>query len=158
MRRGDWRIDPEDASADADRRRSSKRDGVSGDQNRSTNDDVDGRDDEREFDTPDDQTEGGLSPDEQREILAGDPVRVPIEPEIDLHSFLPSEIKSVVEEYLEEAVSAGFAEVKIIHGRGIGFWRERIRELLANSPHVISYRDAPPGFGGWGATIVRLRV
>jgi DNA-nicking Smr family endonuclease len=84
-------------------------------------------------------------------------VVVPIEDAIDLHPFRPKEIRSVVESYLEAAVDAGFHEVRLIHGRGIGVQREIIRSLLSRHPDVEAFHDAPPGHGGWGATIVRLR-
>ena len=85
-----------------------------------------------------------------------EPVRVPIEDHIDLHPFRPRDVRSVVESYLEEAVAAGFREVRLIHGRGIGVQREIVRSLLDRHPAVESFRDAPPERGGWGATVVRL--
>ena len=92
------------------------------------------------------------------EIAAEDLVRIPIEDVLDLHSFQPKEIASVVEEYLEAARRAGFHEVRIIHGRGVGVQREVVRAILARTPFVVSFGDAPPGAGGWGATLVRLRI
>jgi dsDNA-specific endonuclease/ATPase MutS2 len=83
---------------------------------------------------------------------------LPLEDFIDLHSFRPKEVGSVVESYLEEAIAAGFEEVRLIHGRGIGVQREIIRSLLSKHPAVLDYADAPAGRGGWGATIVRLRL
>ena len=83
---------------------------------------------------------------------------LPIERHIDLHPFRPREIGSVVESYLEEALAAGFDEVRLIHGLGIGVQREILRSLLSRHPAVESYADAPPERGGWGATVVRLRV
>jgi dsDNA-specific endonuclease/ATPase MutS2 len=83
-------------------------------------------------------------------------VHLPIEDYIDLHPFRPREVRSVVESYLEQAVEAGFREVRLIHGRGIGVQREIIRSLLSKHPDVESFADAPPGRGGWGATVVRL--
>jgi len=85
-------------------------------------------------------------------------VHVPIEDSMDLHPFRPRDVRSVVESYLEEAVAAGFREVRLIHGRGIGVQREIVRSLLSKHPDVESFADAPPGRGGWGATLVRLRV
>jgi dsDNA-specific endonuclease/ATPase MutS2 len=85
-----------------------------------------------------------------------EPVRLPIEPVLDLHSFLPAEVESVVQEYLEEAYRAGFEEVRIIHGRGIGVQREIVRAVLSRTPWVISFRDARPEGGGWGATVALL--
>lgn len=85
-----------------------------------------------------------------------DPVELPIEDSIDLHSFAPREVADVVREYLECARQAGFREVRLIHGRGRGFQRASLRSLLASLPHVVEAFDAPPGRGGWGATVVLL--
>ena len=82
---------------------------------------------------------------------------LPIEDFIDLHPFQPREIRSVVESYLEEAARAGFTEVRLIHGRGIGVQREAVRAVLEKSGFVVDYADAPSGRGGWGATVARLR-
>ncbi len=86
-----------------------------------------------------------------------DPRRIPIEDRIDLHAFVPKEIPSVVEEYLEEAARVGFRQVRIIHGRGTGTQRQAVRAVLSRHPLVESYGDAPPEAGGWGATVAVLR-
>ena len=86
-----------------------------------------------------------------------DDVTLPIEDAIDLHAFAPRDVTDVVASYLEAAREAGFREVRIIHGRGIGAQRERVRALLSRHPHVSSFADAPPDCGGWGATIVLLK-
>jgi DNA-nicking Smr family endonuclease len=86
----------------------------------------------------------------------GAPVVVPIEDSIDLHPFAPQDIADVVREYLECARQAGFREVRLIHGRGRGFQRASVRSLLASLPYVVEAFDAPPGRGGWGATVVLL--
>jgi dsDNA-specific endonuclease/ATPase MutS2 len=85
------------------------------------------------------------------------PVRVPIEDHIDLHAFRPAEINDVVDAYLEAALEAGFREVRLIHGRGKGVQRARVQQLLAKDGRVERFTDAPPGRGGWGATLVWLR-
>jgi dsDNA-specific endonuclease/ATPase MutS2 len=81
-----------------------------------------------------------------------------IEDSIDLHGFRPRDIPSVVESYLEEASAKGFTEVRLIHGRGKGVQRARVQQLLKSSPYVACFTDAPPTRGGWGATVVWLRV
>ena len=97
--------------------------------------------------------------DEQRdEPWIPEEIVLPLERSIDLHPFRPREIRSVVESYLEDALGAGFDEVRLIHGRGIGVQREIIRSLLERHPRVVGFRDAPPERGGWGATVVQLRV
>jgi DNA-nicking Smr family endonuclease len=85
------------------------------------------------------------------------PVHVPIEDWLDLHSFAPRDVPSVVDEYLTEARARGFTEVRLIHGRGIGVQRAIVQSLLARHPLVAGYADAPQERGGWGATLVRLR-
>ena len=85
------------------------------------------------------------------------PVVVPIEDAIDLHPFAPRDIPSVVEAYLEAAHEAGFTEVRLIHGRGRGVQRARVRQVLSAHPLVAWFRDATPERGGLGATVVGLR-
>ena len=84
-----------------------------------------------------------------------DPVRVPIEDAIDLHSFAPRDVISVVDEYLRAAREAGFTDVRLIHGRGKGVQRADIQRLLRSHALVEAFRDAPESH--LGATLVRLR-
>jgi dsDNA-specific endonuclease/ATPase MutS2 len=86
------------------------------------------------------------------------PVVLPVEDSIDLHAFQPKDIPSVIEEYLEQCKQAGFRELRIVHGKGIGVQRNIVRSALEKHPAVESYRDAPAEAGGWGATIVRLKT
>jgi hypothetical protein len=84
-------------------------------------------------------------------------VELPIEDWIDLHPFPPRDVAAVVDDYLRAAHERGFREVRLIHGRGIGVQRERVRSVLSQHPLVGEYHDAPPERGGWGATIARLK-
>jgi DNA-nicking Smr family endonuclease len=86
-----------------------------------------------------------------------EPVSLPIEDSLDLHSFAPKDVRPVVEEYLKEAAARGFSEVRLIHGRGIGVQRSSVQGLLAGHPLVERFFDAPPERGGWGATVVVLK-
>jgi DNA-nicking Smr family endonuclease len=86
-----------------------------------------------------------------------EPVVVPVEDALDLHAFAPRDVPSVVEAYIEAASEAGFTEVRLVHGRGIGVQRRRVRQVLARHPLVVAVRDAPPERGGWGATVVALK-
>ncbi len=92
------------------------------------------------------------------ELPSGEAVVLPIEDSLDLHPFSPREIPGVVRAYLDEAVSRGFEEVRLIHGRGIGVQRERVRSVLTKHSSVVEFHDAPPTRGGWGATVVRLQA
>ncbi|HYK42968.1 MAG TPA: Smr/MutS family protein [Thermoanaerobaculia bacterium] len=84
--------------------------------------------------------------------------RVPIEDSFDLHSFLPRDVASALDEYLREAREAGFTEVRIIHGKGIGVRRAEVRKLLGQRNEVLDFFDAPPERGGSGATVARLKA
>ncbi len=86
-----------------------------------------------------------------------EPIRIPITDVFDLHSVPPPDVKPIVEAYLEEANRLGLKALRIIHGRGIGVQREIVRAVLARTPFVVSYSDAPAEAGGWGATVVTLR-
>jgi len=90
--------------------------------------------------------------------MEDEPVEVPIEDCLDLHTFLPRDVASVVEAYLEAVAARGWSEVRIVHGRGIGVQREIVRGVLARHPAVLGFADAPEERGGRGATLVRLRV
>ena len=84
------------------------------------------------------------------------PVVVPVGDALDLHSFAPADVPSVVEEYLAAARAAGLVEVRLIHGRGRGVQKARVQALLARLPGVVAAREAPADRGGWGATVVTL--
>jgi dsDNA-specific endonuclease/ATPase MutS2 len=86
-----------------------------------------------------------------------EPVRIPITEVFDLHTVQPKEVEAAVEAYLEEASRMGLKNLRIIHGHGIGVQRRIVRAVLARTPLVASFGDAPPELGGWGATIVTLR-
>lgn len=85
------------------------------------------------------------------------PVEIPITSEIDLHTFRPREIGSLLPEYFRECRQRGLLEVRVIHGKGSGNLREGVQQLLKRLPEVISFRSGNETEGGWGATMVRLR-
>jgi DNA-nicking Smr family endonuclease len=80
--------------------------------------------------------------------------RVPIEASIDLHSFQPRDIPSVVGEYLRAAHEAGLREVRLIHGRGKGIQRGIVQKVLDEHPLVEEFWDATETH--LGATVARL--
>lgn len=93
----------------------------------------------------------------------GDPaaegvVELPTTDVLDLHGFLPRDVGEIVAAYLDAACAAGLTAVRIVHGRGVGVQRERVRRLLAADPRVVGFGDAPGDAGGWGATVATLRA
>ena len=79
---------------------------------------------------------------------------VPIDDRLDLHTFAPRDIKSVVEEYVHAAHAAGLREVRLIHGRGKGIQRGIVQQALERHPLVVAFWDAPESH--LGATVARL--
>jgi len=81
-------------------------------------------------------------------------MKIPIEDSIDLHTFAPRDVASVVEEYVNAAHEAGLREVRLIHGRGKGVQRGIVQNTLENHPLVVEFWDAPETH--LGATVARL--
>ena len=86
-----------------------------------------------------------------------EPVPVPIDGVLDLHSFRPQDVKDVVTEYLTACRDRRILEVRVIHGKGIGQLRQTVHAVLSRLPEVASFSLAGEAYGGAGATIVHLR-
>jgi len=83
-----------------------------------------------------------------------DPIRIPIEGELDLHTFEPREVTAVVADYIDAAAKAGLREVRLIHGRGRGVQRALVQAALDRHPRVCEFWDDPAAH--LGATIARI--
>lgn len=86
-----------------------------------------------------------------------DAVVVPIDGILDLHTFNPKELRSLIGDYLEACREKGIVNVRIIHGKGEGVLKARVQSLLTDNPLVERFGDAPAEAGGWGATSVQLK-
>ena len=87
----------------------------------------------------------------------GAPVPLPIDGELDLHTFRPEEVAELVADYLDECRRCGIFEVRIVHGKGKGTLRRTVQAVLQRRDDVLEQRLAPPERGGWGATLVTLK-
>ena len=83
-------------------------------------------------------------------------VTIPIDGELDLHTFRPREVKMLISDYLEACIERGINEVRIIHGKGTGQLRRTVHSILDKNPYVASY-GIDHGPSGWGCTVVLLK-
>ncbi len=88
--------------------------------------------------------------------MDSDPVEIPIDGILDLHTFAPRDVPSVVDEYLWACMQKGILDVKIIHGKGKGVLRRTVHARLEKHPDVVQYQ-LDDGSSGWGATMARLK-
>ncbi len=86
-----------------------------------------------------------------------EPLELPIDGMLDLHTFHPRDVKTLVPEYLSECRAKGILEVRIVHGKGTGALRETVHAVLGKLPEVESFRLAGADRGSWGATLVVLK-
>jgi DNA-nicking Smr family endonuclease len=94
---------------------------------------------------------------DERDPDEPEPIEVPIDGVLDLHTFHPREVKDLVPEYLRACREAGILEVRVIHGKGTGALRRTVHAVLSRLPEVASYRLADATGGSWGATLVTLK-
>ncbi len=88
--------------------------------------------------------------------MGDDPISIPIDGTLDLHTFDPKDVKELLPEYLAECRKRGILEVRVVHGKGTGTLQRTVHALLPRIPFVESFQLAPPVLGHWGATLVRL--
>lgn len=86
-----------------------------------------------------------------------DPIEIPIDGVLDLHTFRPKDVPDLLNDYLDACLELGLYSIRIIHGKGQGLLKRRVQSILHKHQMVRSYRDAPPEAGGWGATLVELK-
>lgn len=86
------------------------------------------------------------------------PFEQPIDGTLDLHTFSPRDVKSLVLDYIQECLDRRILHVRIIHGKGTGSLRRTVHSVLNAHPAVISYRHEGGSGGSWGATVVDLRA
>ena len=76
--------------------------------------------------------------------------------EIDVRGFEADDAIRAVERFLEDAHMGGLEKARIIHGKGKGILRERMKHWLQANTLVKDHRLGELGEGGTGVTIVTL--
>ncbi|MCU0598763.1 MAG: Smr/MutS family protein [Desulfobacterales bacterium] len=86
-----------------------------------------------------------------------EPIEIPINGELDLHTFQPGEVRNLLGDYIAACLEKKIFSLRIIHGKGKGILKQKVHSILKKNPHVASFTDAPAEAGGWGATLVSLK-
>ena len=75
-----------------------------------------------------------------------EPVQIPIEGELDLHTFNPRDIKELLPAYLAACREKGIFQVRVVHGKGVGNLRRTVHAILEKHPAVVSFTLDHPQF------------
>jgi DNA-nicking Smr family endonuclease len=97
-------------------------------------------------------------PEESEHAWTEEPVEIPIDGVLDLHTFSPKEVADLLDDYIQECVEREIFDLRIIHGKGKGILRDRVRSILKKNRQVKEFSEAPLEAGGWGATVVSLHT
>ncbi len=94
---------------------------------------------------------------EEEEPFVPEAVEVPIDGTLDLHTFQPRELKTLLPDYFQACRDRGIYNVRVVHGKGTGALRRSVHALLDRMEGIESYRLGGMGEGSWGATLVVLK-
>lgn len=74
--------------------------------------------------------------------------------EIKLLGMTFEDAKPLVDEFIDNALLGGLNKVRIVHGKGTGVLRQKIRQYLRKNNHIVEFYSPPQEAGGDGVTVV----
>jgi DNA-nicking Smr family endonuclease len=81
-----------------------------------------------------------------------------IEDGLDLHGHTREQAAHAVAAFLERCLERGKRCVRIVHGKGTGVLRTKLRKWLPQRDEVLAFCQAPANEGGGGVLLVLLRT
>ena len=108
------------------------------------------------LDTGEDQSylRDGVARQTLRKLRRG---QLAIQAGIDLHGLNREQASAAVDEFLQQCLARGQRCVRIVHGKGLGVLKAKLRKWLPQRDEVLAYCQAPANDGGSGALLVLLR-
>ena len=80
-----------------------------------------------------------------------------VQDQLDLHGLNRQEALAATDEFLKKAVQRDLRCVRIVHGKGLGILKGKLRKWLPLKNEVLAFTQAPAAQGGSGALLVLLR-
>jgi len=77
---------------------------------------------------------------------------------IDLHGLNRDQATANVVDFLNQCLARGLRCVRIVHGKGLGILKAKLRKWLPQREEVLAYCQAPANDGGSGALLVLLKA
>lgn len=77
--------------------------------------------------------------------------------EVDLRGKRTDAVEGPLMTALDAAIVADLPRLRVVHGKGTGALRQRVRELLSDDGRIRGFREGGPGEGGSGVTVVELK-
>jgi DNA-nicking Smr family endonuclease len=81
-----------------------------------------------------------------------------VEANLDLHGLTRSEAAASVAEFLRRCAAQRLRCVRIVHGKGLGVLKGKLRRWLPLKDEVLAFTQAPAAQGGAGAMLVLLKT
>ena len=91
------------------------------------------------------------------EAEEAEPVEIPVDGVLDLHTFRPADVGELLPEYIRLCREKGIVDLRIVHGKGTGVLCRHVHAILGRLPEVAGFRLGDESSGGWGATLVVLK-
>ncbi|MBR5746069.1 MAG: endonuclease MutS2, partial [Clostridia bacterium] len=102
--------------------------------------------------------QGGTTPAKAQKGRAQYEVRPAVKNEIDVRGCTGDDAWFMIDRYLEEAISAGYETVSVIHGKGTGALRSALWQYFrTDKKRIKTFRSGRYGEGDLGVTILELK-
>ncbi len=80
-----------------------------------------------------------------------------IKMELKILGFTFDEAQPVIESFIDDAIVGGLGKIRIVHGKGTGALRSKVRQFLRRNKRVADFFSPPPEAGGDGVTVVSIK-